>query len=42
MIKTDHIKRYVIELENIKERTMLGRQVYVQRGGKLGRPTGTP
>ena len=32
---------YEMELENIKERTMVGRQVYVQKGGKLGRPTGT-
>jgi DNA invertase Pin-like site-specific DNA recombinase len=31
---------YQMELENIKERTSTGRQVYVQRGGKLGRPTG--
>ena len=29
---------YELELENIKERTMVGRQVYVQKGGKLGRP----
>ena len=29
------------QLENIKERTMVGRQVYVQKGGKLGRPEGT-
>jgi len=32
---------YEMELENIKERTMVGRQVYVQNGGKLGRPKGT-
>ena len=32
---------YEMELENIKERTMVGRMVYVQQGGKLGRPTGT-
>ena len=32
---------YEMELENIKERTMVGRQVYVQKGGKLGRPEGT-
>ena len=31
---------YQMELENIKERTSTGRQVYVQRGGKLGRPEG--
>jgi len=27
-----------MELDNIKERTMVGRMVYVQNGGKLGRP----
>jgi DNA invertase Pin-like site-specific DNA recombinase len=32
---------YSLELENIKERTAVGRQVYVQNGGKLGRPEGT-
>jgi len=32
---------YEMELENIRERTMVGRQVYVLRGGKLGRPTNT-
>ena len=31
---------YMMELENIKERTSSGRVVYVQRGGKLGRPEG--
>ena len=31
---------YMMELENIKERTASGRQVYVQKGGKLGRPEG--
>jgi hypothetical protein len=30
---------YEMELENIKERTTVGRQVYVQKGGILGRPT---
>lgn len=30
---------YEMELENIKERTTVGRLVYVQNGGKLGRPT---
>ena len=30
---------YEMELENIKERTTVGRQVYVQKGGRLGRPT---
>lgn len=32
---------YEMELENIRERTMVGRQVYVLRGGKLGRPSNT-
>lgn len=32
---------YEMELENIKERTMVGRHVYVQNGGRLGRPEGT-
>ncbi len=32
---------YEMELENIKERTMVGRKVYVQNGGKLGRPNGS-
>ncbi|WP_163710250.1 recombinase family protein [Mangrovibacterium lignilyticum] len=32
---------YELELENIKERTMVGRAVFVQNGGKLGRPEGT-
>jgi len=32
---------YEMELENIRERTMMGRAVYVQRGGKLGRPEGS-
>ena len=32
---------YELELENIKERTMVGRQVYVQKGGLLGRPKGS-
>jgi len=32
---------YSMELENIKERTMVGRMVYVQQGGKLGRPIGS-
>jgi len=32
---------YDMELENIRERTMVGRQVYVQNGGRLGRPEGT-
>jgi DNA invertase Pin-like site-specific DNA recombinase len=32
---------YEVELTSIKERTMVGRQVYVQNGGKLGRPINT-
>lgn len=32
---------YEMELENIKERTSVGRKMYVQRGGKLGRPNGS-
>lgn len=30
-----------MELDNIKERTSVGLQVYIQNGGKLGRPAGT-
>ena len=30
-----------MELDNIKERTSVGLQVYVQNGGKLGRPAET-
>ena len=32
---------YEMELENIRERTLVGRQVYVLKGGKLGRPANT-
>lgn len=32
---------YSLELENIRERTATGRLVYVQNGGKLGRPSGS-
>jgi len=32
---------YEMELENIKERTMVGRHVYLMNGGILGRPQGT-
>jgi DNA invertase Pin-like site-specific DNA recombinase len=32
---------YTMELENIKERTAVGKMVYVQNGGKLGRPANT-
>jgi DNA invertase Pin-like site-specific DNA recombinase len=32
---------YSLELENIRERTSTGRQVYVMNGGILGRPNGS-
>ena len=32
---------YSLELENIRERTATGRAVYVQNGGRLGRPNGS-
>lgn len=32
---------YEMELENIRERTQIGRIVYLQQGGRLGRPKGT-
>lgn len=32
---------YEMELENIRERTAVGRMVYLQQGGRLGRPKGT-
>jgi len=38
MISSVMSSLYEMELENIKERTTTGRIVYVQRGGKLGRP----
>ena len=38
MISSVMSSLYEMELENIKERTMVGRQVYVQKGGRLGRP----
>ena len=41
MISSVMSSLYEMELENIKERTMVGRQVYVQKGGILGRPTGS-
>ena len=41
MISSVMSSLYEMELENIKERTMVGRQVYVQKGGKVGRPDGT-
>ena len=32
---------YALELENIKERTSVGRQIYIQKGGVLGRKIGS-
>ena len=32
---------YAMELENLKIRTAIGRQVYIMNGGKLGREAGT-
>lgn len=41
MISSVMSSLYEMELENILERTEAGRQVYLQRGGVLGRPTGS-
>ena len=41
MISSVMSSLYEMELENIKERTTVGRQVYVQKGGILGRPIGS-
>jgi DNA invertase Pin-like site-specific DNA recombinase len=41
MISSVMASIYTLELENIKERTAVGRMVYVQNGGKLGRPSGS-
>ena len=41
MISSVMSSLYEMELENIKERTMVGRKVFVQNGGRLGRPEGT-
>jgi DNA invertase Pin-like site-specific DNA recombinase len=41
MISSVMSSLYEMELENIKERTATGRQVYIQNGGKLGRPDGS-
>jgi len=41
MISSVMSSLYQMELENIKERTSVGRLVYVQNGGRLGRPVGT-
>ena len=41
MISSVMSSLYEMELENIKERTMMGRMVYVSKGGQLGRPNGS-
>jgi len=41
MISTVMSSLYEMELENIKERTTVGRMLYVQNGGQLGRPKGS-
>jgi len=41
MISSVMSSLYELELENIRDRTAMGRQVYLQRGGILGRPIGS-
>lgn len=41
MISSVMSSLYAMELENIRERTAVGRLVYIQKGGRLGRPAGT-
>lgn len=41
MISSVMSSLYEMELENIRERTEAGRQVYLQKGGVLGRPVGS-
>jgi DNA invertase Pin-like site-specific DNA recombinase len=41
MISSVMSSLYEMELENIKERTSVGRKVYVLNGGRLGRPEGS-
>lgn len=41
MISSVMSSLYEMELENIRERTDAGRQVYLQKGGILGRPVGS-
>lgn len=41
MISSVMSSLYEMELENIRERTEAGRQVYLQKGGVLGRPIGS-
>ena len=41
MISSVMSSLYEMELENIRERTQMGRAIYVQKGGRLGRPEGS-
>ena len=41
MISSIMISLYEMELDNIRERTAMGRMVYLQKGGVLGRPIGS-
>jgi len=41
MMSTVMSSLYEMELENIKERTTVGRMIFVQNGGILGRPKGS-
>jgi DNA invertase Pin-like site-specific DNA recombinase len=41
MISSVMSSLYEMELENIKERTLTGRAIFVQNGGRLGRPEGS-
>ena len=41
MVSTVMSSLYEMELENIKERTAVGRMIFVQNGGQLGRPAGS-
>lgn len=41
MISSVMSSLYEMELENIRERTAAGRQVFLQNGGRLGRPEGS-
>jgi DNA invertase Pin-like site-specific DNA recombinase len=41
MISSVMSSLYEMELENIRERTEVGRMVFVHKGGILGRPSGT-
>ena len=41
MISSVMSSLYEMELSNIKERTLAGRMVFIQKGGTLGRPSGS-